>query len=134
MSLNVWSFTGRLGKDAEVRSTNSGDKITSWSVAVDIGYGEKKTAMWVDCQIWGDRGEKLVQYLKKGQEVGITGQASLREWTDRDGGKRQTLTCRVNDVALVGGRPQSADEGSGYSPRPTQQRGAPSDLDDEIPF
>jgi single-strand DNA-binding protein len=103
--MNNWAFTGNLGRDAESRFTASGDLVVSFSVAVKSGFGDKALTSWVNCNLWGKRGEALASYLKKGTLVGITGEASLREWTDKDQQKRVSLDVRVNDLTLLGGKP-----------------------------
>lgn len=54
---NVFSFTGRLGRDAEVRSTPSGQTVLSVAVANDVGYGENKKTLWIRVSVWG-KGQK----------------------------------------------------------------------------
>lgn len=130
--MNVWTIIGRLGKDAETRSTNSGDKITSFSVAVDQGYGDKKTTMWVNCSMWGDRGSKVAGYIKKGDMIGVTGEAQLRTWTDNQGVLKPSLECRVTDVQLLGQKRDAAaaQSGGGYD----GGYGSAADQSEEIPF
>ena len=64
--MNVWIFTGRLGRDAELRTTQSGEKVLGFAVANDVGFGERKQTLWADCSLWGRRAEALAQYLTKG--------------------------------------------------------------------
>jgi single-strand DNA-binding protein len=139
----VLTATGRLGKDAELRSLNSGDKILSFSVGSDIGYGDKKQTIWLDCSIFGARGEKLAQYLTKGSQVTVIGEFGQRSYQNKQGETVSAVTVKVMDVALQGGGQQQ-----GYQPK-TQDYQAPlnnskprsnskpafdQDLDDEIPF
>jgi len=104
------TFTGRLGRDAEVRNTKGGEKVCNFAVAVDDGYGDRKTTLWIDCSLWGDRGPRLVEFLKKGTEVTIIGDPSLKEFDKRDGSKGVALAVRVGDVALHGGVKSDAAE------------------------
>ena len=91
-------FTGRIGKDAETRHTQSGAAVASFSVAVDIGYGDKKETLWLDCSIWGKRAEGgLIQYLVKGAQVAITGDLSAREYNGKT-----YLQVRVDEIDLMG--------------------------------
>lgn len=132
--MNVWTFIGRVGRDAETRSVG-GDKVTSFSVAVDQGYGDKKTTMWVNSSIWGERGSKVAGYIKKGDMIGVTGEAQLRIWDKADGTQQTSLECRVNDVQLLGGK--GSDRGTSATSRGTPSDGTrttSADLDDEIPF
>lgn len=142
--MNNWNFTGYLGKDAESRYTPSGDAVVQFSVAVTSGYGDKQTTTWARCALWGKRGEAVAQYLVKGQLVGISGEVTLREFTDKEGQKRSSLEVRVNDLSLLGKRDgeQSAPR-SESAPAQNQQRSAPAqnggggsfdDFEDDIPF
>jgi single-strand DNA-binding protein len=100
--MNVLNAVGRVGKDAEQRHTQGGSAVVSFSLAVDSGYGESKKTNWIDCSIWGKQAEStLHQYIRKGDQLGITGEISLESWTTKEGVERQTLRCRVNDVTLI---------------------------------
>lgn len=102
--MNSISFDGRLAADAELRYTPSGEPVLSFRVASDIGYGERKSTNWFNCQVWGKRAEAIKDYLKKGQQVTIYGALMLREWTDKEHIKRLSPDVRVNDLSLQGGR------------------------------
>lgn len=93
------TVAGRVGKDAELRRTQSGDGVCSFTVAVDQRDGREKTTNWWRCTIWGKRGEALAPYLLKGASVTVSGEFSASEYE----GKPQ-LNIRVNEVALQGGR------------------------------
>ena len=67
--MNVWTFSGRVGADAELRTTQSGEKVLSFRVANDVGFGDRKTTQWVDCSMWGRRAESVANYVKKGDKV-----------------------------------------------------------------
>lgn len=130
---NVLMLIGRVGKDAENRATNTGQKVTSWSLGVDEGYGDKKRTTWFDCVMWGDRGEKLAQYIKKGGLLAVRGRVAARAYTDRDQTPKAVLQCVVDDVSLLGGGDRT-EPGNGGSARGGGHQAAQSDLDDEIPF
>ena len=101
----VATAAGNCGRDAETRTLQSGDKVTSWSVAVEqrVKGGEKAT-QWLDCSMWGERGEKVGQYIKKGGKVTVMGELSTREHEGRT-----YLQIRVSEVTLQGGK--NADSG-----------------------
>lgn len=129
--MNVWNFVGNLGKDAETRYLQSGDPVVSFSVGVKSGYGDKATTTWARCSMFGKRGESVAPYLVKGQQVAISGEASLREYTDKQGQSRASLEVRVNDLTLVGKKPEGQQ-----AAQPRQQAPAlPDDgFSDDIPF
>lgn len=152
--MNSISFDGRLAADAELRYTPGGEPVLSFRVASDIGYGERKTTNWFNCQIWGKRAEAIKDYLKKGQQVTIYGALMLREWTDKEHIKHLSPDVRVNDLSLQGGRRdegqqqeprQQGDSASEYArqtgrepapPRRQESKPAPrtDDMDDDIPW
>jgi len=124
------SIAGRIGKGAETRRTQNGDAVTSFSVAVDDGYGERKSTIWFDCSLWGKRGESLANHLTKGTAVSLSGDLGKREHEGKT-----YLTVRVNELTLQGGGERKAEQ----SAQKQQSYGDASggnapDLNDEIPF
>lgn len=101
--MNKITFTGRLGADAELRNTSSGQAVAQFRVASDVGFADKKTTNWFQCQLWGKRGEALSQYLVKGLQVTVFGTLTLREWEDKSGLKRISPDVSVDEIELQGG-------------------------------
>jgi single-strand DNA-binding protein len=127
------TIAGRIGKDAELRSTNSGDQVCGFSVAVDSRQGRDKVTNWWRVSLWGKRAEALSQYLIKGSNVTVSGEFSLGDFD----GKPQ-LNIRANEIALQGGnsgggQDQRRDSG-GQGGGSTGSGGHAGDLDDDIPF
>lgn len=112
-------IAGRVGKDAVLRRTQSGDAVLGFSVAVDDGYGQNKRTLWFDCSVWGKRGEALEQHLRKGTAVAVSGDLSTREHEGKT-----YLTVRANEVTLQGG-------GERQEQRPARQEQSMYDRDDE---
>lgn len=120
--MNVFTFTGNLGKDCEIKATQAGMTICSFSVAVQSGYGDKQKTVWVRCNIFGKRAEgKLPQYLITGSKVAITGELSMNEWQDQQGATQKMLSVAVDKVDLIGSRPDSAAQ----QPQGAPQQQAP---------
>ena len=113
--MNVWTFTGRLGADGELRTTQSGEKVLGFRVANDVGFGERKTTQWVDCSIWGRRAEALAPHLTKGKQVVVSGEVTLREFEKRDGTRGAGLAVRVNEIDLTGGPRDHGDDSGNRS-------------------
>lgn len=129
--MNSITFDGRLAADAELRFTPGGDPILSFRVASDIGFGERKTTNWFSCQVWGKRGESLKDYLRKGQQVTVYGQLTLREWKDKEGATKLSPDVRVSEISLQGGK----QEGSQEQPSPQRRSPPPpknKDLEDDV--
>lgn len=160
--VNVWTVSGNVGADAELRSTAAGEKVLSFRMANKVGFGDRAVSQWVDVSLWGKRGEAIANYVKKGMKVTVSGELRQEDFTRRDGTPGTKLALRANDVDLParseGGGGQSggggsydqsigsgnrgggggADYGSGDA---GGKRGGGSgkpafdqDLDDEIPF
>jgi len=133
--MNVFTFIGRLGGDAEMRATQSGTMLCSFSVAVDSGWGDNKKTTWVRCAYFGDRGQGVCPYLIKGDRVGVSGEAFLHSYEKRDGSAVTELNVRVNDVTLLGENKQGATAAA-----PQQKTEAVVEqpdfkmVDDDIPF
>ena len=125
------TLAGRVGKDAELRRTQNGDMVASFSMAVDDGFGERKTTLWFDCSIWGKRAEKAPDLIRKGTALTLVGDLGKREHEGKT-----YLTVRVNDFTLQSGKPSDrapADSHPGQFT--TEQSKYSSDLDDEdLPF
>ena len=125
------TIAGRLGRDAESCSTNQGDTVCSFTVAVDVRQGREKVTNWWRVSLWGKRGEALAQYLTKGASVAVVGEFSLGEYD----GKPQ-LNVRASEITLLGGASQ--DGHRAQSPRndrqQPQQRSQDWGDDLEVPF
>ena len=146
MGINVFTASGRLGGDLDVRYTQNNKCIGTFSLPVESGWGDNKKTAWVSCKLFGDRAEKLAQYLTKGSQVTVTGNFQLDEW-EKDGVKHSRPVIIVNDIQLP---PQQTQSNGGYQqpqqpihqqPRQNQQNqgmpqynDAPMDFSDEIPF
>nr|AKH46281.1 single-strand DNA-binding protein [uncultured marine virus] len=119
--MNLFSFTGNLGKDAEVKHTQSGTCLCEFSVAVKSGYGDKEKTNWVRCVMFGKKAEgQLPNYLNKGAQVAISGELELQEWEGASG-KGAALAVTVQNIDLIGGKPQGQNQGQqGYAPQPQQ--------------
>lgn len=133
--MNVFSFTGNLGKDCRVGTGQTA--MVSFGVGVKSGWGDKAQTIWIDCTLWGKQAEsRLSEFLVKGQQVAVSGELGTR---DHEG--KTYLTCRVNTVDLVGGkRDEHPQAQAARQPAPRQQQSqqqpAPDydSFDDDIPF
>lgn len=127
------SFHGSLGRNAELKTVGE-NKVTKFSVANNTGYGDKKKTQWIDCDFWGNRGEKLINYLTKGQSVLIYGEIELHEYQAKDGSNKATLRCRVSDLELLGKKDNNEGNGSTNQVNQAKSDADDSNLDDSIPF
>lgn len=127
--MNVFTGSGNLGGDAEVRYTPNGKSVTGFSVAIKSGWGDKAQTNWLRCSMWGQRGESVAPYLLKGQQVVISGEISVREWQNDAGETKTSLECNVNSLSLVGGKPMD-----GMVERKPEQPEQKEIVEDDIPF
>ncbi len=133
------AFAGRLGRDAELKDAGQ-YQVCEFAVAVDVGFGDKKHTVWVDCGYWGKPGVAVQPYLTKGKSVSVSGEFDLETFTKRDGTGGAKIKCRVSQVTLQGGKDDAAKPAlSGrpddWKPPAKSAAAAPAgDLDDDIPF
>lgn len=146
--LNQISVQGRLARDPELRRTNSGKAVTSFTLACDRDFKNQQTGEkevdFIECVAWGGTAEMVEKYFHKGQMAVATGRLQLRDWTDKNGQKRRTAEILVNNIYFCGskesGTQASSGAGSGYS-TPAYQAPAPAanfamreDDDARLPF
>ena len=130
---NVFSFTGTIGRDAEVKHTPSGLTILNVTVANNIGFGDKQQTLWVRVALFGKRAEgSLKDYLKKGQQVFVSGELSQNEYKANDGTTKTSLELNANIIDLVGKRSEPAPQQQQQQQQ--QQQPAQQEYDDDIPF
>ncbi len=133
---NVFSCVGTLGRDAEVRVTPSGQSVLNFTVANNIGFGDRQQTLWIRVALWGKRAEGSLQnYLKKGQQVFISGELVQREYQANDGSNRSSLELNASIVDLVGKRQESMTQ-SAPSQNHTSGSSQVDSLDDfdDVPF
>ena len=150
---NVFSFTGTVGRDAEVRNTPSGQTVLNVTVANNVGFGDRQKTLWIRVALWGRRAEGALQnYLKKGQQVFVSGELSQSEYQGTDGTTKMSLELNATVLDLVGKRneqqapqqnyQQPAQQQPSYqaqqpAQQATQQQGYPQNNDDgydDVPF
>lgn len=122
--LNKIIVMGRLTRDPELRRTQSGTAVTSFSVAVDRDFknqaGEKETD-FIDVVAWRNTAEFVSRYFAKGRMAVVEGRLQIRDWTDRDGGKRRSAEIVADNVYF--GDSKKDDGGSAYGGSYPQQSG-----------
>ncbi len=109
---------GNLGKDCVVNTVN-GKNVINFTVAHTEKYkdsqgNQQEKTTWVDCAYWTDR-TAVAQYLTKGKQVYVEGQPEARSFQRNDGTPGSSLSLRVREVQLLGGRADTAG-GSTYQP------------------
>jgi single-strand DNA-binding protein len=145
---NVFSFIGTVGKDAEVRYLPSGQAVLNVTIANNVGFGDKQQTLWVRVALWGKRAEgNLKDYLKKGQQVFISGELTQREYQANDGSTKASLELNASILDLVGVKHEEGKNVQNKAETPERQQSQPArrqpapaaidnfdDFDQEIPF
>lgn len=150
-SVNKVILVGNLGRDPEVRTTQSGDKVVNLSVATSERWKDKSTGEnrerteWHRVVIFNERlADVAEKYLRKGSKVYLEGQIQTRKWTDQSGVEKYTTEVVLQrfrgELTMLDSRGEgggaAALEGPEEAPEPA--RGSPAksraELDDEIPF
>lgn len=111
--LNTITIMGRITRDPELRRTNSGKAVASFTVAVDRDFGEKETD-FIDCVAWGNTAEFISKYFTKGGMIVVSGRLQIRSWNDKDGNKRRTAEVVADNVYF--GESKKQDTHTGFVP------------------
>lgn len=140
MSMNRVCIMGRLTKAPELRRTQSGTGVVSFTLAVDDDFKDKQTgekkAYFIDCVAWRNTAEFVCQYFDKGRMMVLDGHLQTREWQDKDGNKRKSVEV-VADSVYFG---DSKKERDSYEPpeaeysKPIIASMAQDELEGELPF
>lgn len=112
-SVNRATLIGNVGSDPEVRSTTSGGRVATFSVATSTswknqsGESQEKT-QWHKCVVWNKKGggglaDVVEKYVKKGDRLYVEGEIEYRQWTDKEGQTKYTTEIKVRDLVMLGG-------------------------------
>ena len=136
-----------LGKDAELRTTQGGDLVARLALAYNYGrkgQDGKHPTQWVDASLWGERAEKLAEYLTKGKQFFMQLDDLHIETYQGSKGPGSKLVGRVSNIEFTRGERQAGAPAQAPAPAPRPQRQAPApaprpssgfdDMDDDIPF
>lgn len=100
--LNLCQFIGNLGRDPEVKHTQSGKAVCKFSIAVSTGYGDKKTTEWVNVVCWEKTADAVGKYCLKGSPVYVSGRMSTRKW-EKDGEVKYITEVVASEVQFLSG-------------------------------
>lgn len=114
--LNHITIMGRLTKDVELRRTNSGVAVASFTIACDrdFGSGEKETD-FVDIVAWRNTAEFVSKYFSKGRMAVVSGRLQIRSWTDKDGNKRKNAEIVADNVYFGDSKTDSGNQNNGFT-------------------
>ncbi|MDE0032177.1 MAG: single-stranded DNA-binding protein [Deltaproteobacteria bacterium] len=141
MSVNIAIVSGNLGRDPEVRFTQSGRAVANFSVATNESWigqdgNRQERTEWHNIVVWGKQAESCGQYLAKGRQVLVHGRIQTRKWTDQNGQDRYTTEIVAQRVQFLGGgggaRASQDVQDQGFGDAPSSFPSPP--IDDDIPF
>ena len=125
MGVNKAILVGRLGKDPEIRYTQSQTPVANFSLATSERRKDPQSGNWLEQTEWhnivtfGKTAENCSNFLKKGREVYIEERIQTRKWQDKEGKDRWTTEIIANTVQFLGGRDGAGSESDGGYSRPT---------------
>ena len=120
-SLNKAMIIGNLGADPEVRSTQSGTRVATLSVATSRSWNDRsgqqqERTEWHRVVAWDRLAEICERYLKKGDRVYVEGRIEYRQWEGQDGQTRYTTEIRAREMVMLGGRGDQRFEAGAGAP------------------
>lgn len=134
--LNRIVLMGRLTRDPELRHTGNGTAVASFSLAVDRDFksqgGEKETD-FIDIVAWRNTAEFVSKYFTKGRMAVVEGRLQLRDWTDKDGGKRRSAEVVAEHVYFGDSKQRSESDTPSAPPASGDFREIPEDEEGELP-
>ena len=127
--MNNIVLLGRLTKDADIRSTQSGKVVASFTLAVDRPYTQngKREVDFIACQIWGKSAEVLGKSVHKGQRILLEGRLQIRQYTDKNGNKRTAAEVVADRFEFIERKEQTESQGM-------ESCGQQFPFNEEIPF
>jgi single-strand DNA-binding protein len=136
-SMNRVILIGRLGRDPEVRYTNSGDAVANLSLATSETWKDKngerqERTEWHRIVVFRNRAEFAKEYLSKGRMLAIEGKLRTRDWEDKNGNKRYTTEILANTLTILDGRKDRA--GKMEEEPPAALQSDQEEEEEEIPF
>lgn len=126
--MNRIIIKGRIAREIEIRQTQTGKSVGSFSVAVDKGFGENKSADFFRVQAWEKTADFVAKYFSKGKEILIEGRMESREY-EKDGQKNLVWELIAERVEFCGGAREAAPPAG----QPPISGGAPAE-DNDYPF
>ena len=144
LNLNKVILGGRLTADPELKSTQSGVSVCSFSLDVNrkVGKDKEQQTDFINCQSWRQTAEFISRYFRKGSALCIVGSIQTRSWQDQQGNKRYATEVIVDEAYFVDGKNDAeqagtAQGGQGYIPdayKAQEPNFVPVEPDDDLPF
>ena len=137
--INKVILMGRLTRDPELRHTGKGTPVTTFSIAIDNGYGDNKRTDFVNCLAWNKTAEFVTKYFAKGKMIIVIGRIATRSWETQDGKRAYATEVIANEVNFgesktspqlntpqTAAQPPTQDDDDDFTPLDEE--------DDDLPF
>ena len=136
--INKVILMGRLTRDPEMRHTNSGTPVTTFSIAIDNGYGDNKRTDFINCLAWNKTAEFVTKYFTKGKMIIVIGRITTRSWETQDGKRAYATEVVANEVTFGESKTSPQLNTPQTAAQPPMQDDdddfTPLDEDDDLPF
>lgn len=135
--LNSVSIMGRLVRDPELKTTQSGASVVSFTIACDRDFGGKngaeKQTDFLDCSAWRGAADFIGKYFSKGDMIAISGKLQTRNWEGKDGTQRKATEILVDSAYFCGNKSSGNNQSTGASRQSAKNHGFEVD-DSDLPF
>lgn len=133
-SLNKAQLIGNVGQAPDVRSTQNGQQVASFSIATSERWKDKSGTLqekteWHRIVVWGKLSDIVARYVTKGAKIYVEGQIVSRKYEDKQGNERLMFEIKARDIVLLGDKRQTVEDDG---PDPSEPQG--HEFEDEIPF
>lgn len=137
--INTVVIMGRMVRDPELRTLDSGTNVTSFSVAVDRNYVDKTTnerqADFLNVVAWRYTADFICKYFHKGDMIALNGELQSRQYTDKDGNKRTAIEIVANNASFCGGKNNGGSANTSTdAPNMVANPDESADSNDDLPF
>nr|DAH52075.1 MAG TPA: Single strand binding protein [Caudoviricetes sp.] len=124
---------GRIGRELELKKTNSGVSVVSFPLAVDRN-GKDAGTDWIDVVVWRGTAEVLCNYADKGRMIVVEGRLQMRDWTDKNGNKRRSVEVQADSIYFADSRAGNSTRVQNAAEGATDGFAEVSEDDGELPF
>lgn len=108
--INHMTLQGRLTRDPELKTTQSGVSVCSVTVAWSEKHGENENKLFMPVTAWRGTADMLAKYFAKGREIVVEGRVQQREWTDNDGNRRHVIEMQADRVHFCGPKQNNTEK------------------------
>lgn len=130
--MNVWTGVGRVGKEPETRTLQSGTTVTTFSIAIKryTKDKDKNITDWINVEAWGSRGDYVKKYIHKGNLVSVQGALHVNSYKAQDGSNHTNYSINADEINNLTPRDANGNSAPANVPAP----GFTEIDDDDLPF